>query len=343
MPESIHLVSVIVPVYNAEKYLCNCLDSILASNLPLIEIICVDDGSTDASSEILRKYSQQEKIIVIHQTNSGPSKARNTGLKVAKGEYVGFVDADDWIEPAMYKTMYEAAKANHAELVQCGIWRNEDIKTTSALPTGIYDQAGIAKNIFPKLICASAYHGGHQTLRGSVWCRLFQRQHLLDHHIHFCEEINNNEDMLFCLQAVLAAKCYVCLADDYLYHNRSPQGTLTRKYQPQMWERQQVLIQELRDKTQSSPFDFSRQIDYKIFQIAQYSIFFDQAAGSPLTKQEQFSRVKLIAQSEIFQETIRKISPKILRPIELALFFAFRLRLYRLAHWLVVYRSSKRK
>lgn len=343
MPDSTPLVSVIVPVYNVEPYLRECLRSILASSVSPLEIIAVDDGSGDSSPAILDEFAQEGRIKVIHQSNGGPSKARNAGLAAATGEYVGFVDADDWIEPTMYGTMVENALKYHADIVQCGIIRNENDRTHSALPSGVYDRERMIKEIYPMLICTPAYHSRHQTLRGSVCCRLFRRQHLQENQICFCEAINNNEDMLFCLKAIQAADCYVCLADDYLYHNRTPQGTLTRRYQPQMWERQQVLIHELRECTQQSSYDFSKQIDYKIFQIAQYSIFFDQAVETPLSRREQVARVRMIGHDKTFRNALGKIDFLRLRPIERAMFAAFRLHLYFLVHWLVAYRSSKRK
>ena len=92
-------VSVIIPVYNVEKYLCKCLDSVVNQTLRDIEIICVDDGSTDSSWEILKEYAQRDdRIKLIHKENGGLSSARNVAMQVAKGDYIGFIDSDDWID-----------------------------------------------------------------------------------------------------------------------------------------------------------------------------------------------------------------------------------------------------
>ena len=97
-------VSVIVPVYNVEKYLEQCLDSIVHQTLKEIEIIVVNDGSTDSSPEIIREYElKYPQVKVIHQKNKGLSGARNSGLKLARGEYIGYVDSDDWIAVEMYE------------------------------------------------------------------------------------------------------------------------------------------------------------------------------------------------------------------------------------------------
>ena len=88
-------ISVIIPVYNNEKYLKECLDSVCHQTLTDIEIICINDGSSDGSLNILNEYSKDDRIIVIDQTNQGPAIARNRGLDIAKGEYIGFLDSDD--------------------------------------------------------------------------------------------------------------------------------------------------------------------------------------------------------------------------------------------------------
>ncbi len=116
------LISVIMPVYNVEKYLSRSIDSILNQTYSNIELIIVDDGSIDKSADICDEYARKySNIIVYHKSNGGQSSARNVALDNAKGEYIGFVDSDDWIEPEMYKTMYKFAKETRADIVQCGV------------------------------------------------------------------------------------------------------------------------------------------------------------------------------------------------------------------------------
>lgn len=115
------LISIIVPVYNVEKYLSKCLDSILAQTFTDFEVIAVDDGSPDNCGKILDEYAQKdERIKVIHKENGGVSSARNAGLDAAQGEYIGFVDPDDTIFPDMYEHLYSEAKSGDYDIVQCG-------------------------------------------------------------------------------------------------------------------------------------------------------------------------------------------------------------------------------
>ena len=112
-------VSVIVPVYNVEQYLEKCIDSICTQTLQDIEIICVDDGSTDSSPQILDTYAKKDsRIRVIHKGNAGYGAAMNTGMDAAKGEYIGIVESDDCILPQMYARLYETAKADDLDLVK---------------------------------------------------------------------------------------------------------------------------------------------------------------------------------------------------------------------------------
>ena len=107
-------ISVIVPVYNVEKYLARCLDSIINQTLADIEIICINDGSTDNSLEILNDYAKKDsRIKIIDQTNAGLSCARNAGMQIAQGEYIGFVDSDDWIDLDFYEKLVCFCILNH--------------------------------------------------------------------------------------------------------------------------------------------------------------------------------------------------------------------------------------
>ena len=116
-------VSVIIPVYNVEKYLRKCLDSVLGQTLEDIEVIAVDDGSKDSSGAILDEYAKKDaRLIVIHQKNGGVSSARNTALDITKGEFVGFVDADDWVDDNFYETLYNTAQEKQADVVKGNLY-----------------------------------------------------------------------------------------------------------------------------------------------------------------------------------------------------------------------------
>ena len=114
-------ISIIVPIFNIEKYLSRCLDSILEQTYKNLEVILVDDGSVDNSGMIADKYARKDqRIKVIHQVNQGVSAARNTGIDLATGDYIGFVDGDDYIEPDMYEILMRIIEEQQVDIAHCG-------------------------------------------------------------------------------------------------------------------------------------------------------------------------------------------------------------------------------
>ena len=139
-----YLISVIVPIYKVEKYLHKCIDSILAQTYTNLEIILVDDGSPDNCGKICDEYAAKDsRIKVIHQPNGGLSAARNAGLDIATGDYIGFVDSDDYIAPDMYEKLYNALVKNDADMAICDYQRfgNElpydEMSLTTEVITGL--------------------------------------------------------------------------------------------------------------------------------------------------------------------------------------------------------------
>lgn len=129
MPE----LSIIVPVYKVEAYLPRCLDSILAQTFKDFELILIDDGSPDRCGEIMEEYAKRDsRIVTIHQENQGISAARNAGLRIVRGQYIGFVDPDDWINAAMYERLVEVAEREQAELVCCNVQKTAESCSHSA-------------------------------------------------------------------------------------------------------------------------------------------------------------------------------------------------------------------
>ena len=116
------MVSIIIPVYNVEKYLPRCIESVLSQTYSSIEIILVDDGSVDNSGKICDEIaSVNPKVKVIHKENGGLSDARNAGIKIAQGEYFSFIDSDDWIHEDTYRILADKIKQNHADIICFGM------------------------------------------------------------------------------------------------------------------------------------------------------------------------------------------------------------------------------
>lgn len=155
--------SVIVPVYNAEKTLGRCLKSVLGSDMVELEVLCVNDGSTDGSAELLEEWKEKDdRITLIHQTNHGVSIARNAALREARGVYTVFVDADDEVTPAYFSNLVQAAEAHDAELVVCGYGYKADdgrgsVKTKAPHPRVISSPTPAQADELPVGVCAHLY------------------------------------------------------------------------------------------------------------------------------------------------------------------------------------------
>ena len=206
-------VSVIVPVFNVEKYLRKCVDSIINQTLEDIEIILVDDGSPDNCPQICDEYAEKDsRIKVIHQQNSGQSKARNVGMEVAKGEYIGFVDSDDYIESDMYECLYNIAVNNNVDVVSSACYRNiGDIQ--SILGFSFIKNTIIIKEHIKELVCNCMTN----KVIWFTWKSIFRKKMLVDNGIKFPDGINYGEDPIFNLDAYMNSdKIYYF--DKPLYH-----------------------------------------------------------------------------------------------------------------------------
>ena len=220
MPE----LSVIVPVYNVEKYLQACIDSITNQVYPDFELILVDDGSTDQSGRICDEYARMdERILVIHQRNKGVSAARNAGIRKAKGSYIGFVDADDLLDPRMYDLLMRAARKSDADVVACGIGEfdsrtsvaafNED---TSQIKYRSLGKKALIKDLFMK----------PGLLRRNCFNKVFKSD--LVKGLRFSEEMKIWEDFEFLVQAYTSEYCErATFISPNLYYYRMTENSAT--------------------------------------------------------------------------------------------------------------------
>lgn len=209
-------VSIIVPVYNVEKYLEKCLDSLINQTLKDIEIICVNDGSKDNSLKILEKYSQKDnRIIIINQDNAGLSVARNSGIDIAKGEYIGFVDSDDWVDLDFYEKLYNSAIKNDADIAVSSIirWRKYNKKYRVKYEDKVYTtlQEKISACFIPK-ICY-------------VWNKLY-KTHIVQNK-HFTPNVYF-EDIIW-LPEVIKSSNKLITVSGVNYYYRVNSGSIVKK------------------------------------------------------------------------------------------------------------------
>jgi len=256
------LISVIVPVYNVKEYLEKCLDTIAQQTLKEMEIILVNDGSTDGSDEICQRYVEKDsRFSLIHQANAGLAAARQTGLNVAKGEYIGFVDSDDWLELTMYEEMYEAAKTSGADIVFCNVYRDEDKKEQIYFEPGFYDRSEMERVIFPRLLANFDENKSECTIRWCNWLRIYRRSLIEEHGIRFDTRFRRCQDLPFTFECTIHANSYYYLGDRYLYHNRMNFESLSKGYTKNMWGLLKPWVEYLKEVVDNyGDYDFSEQM-----------------------------------------------------------------------------------
>ena len=149
-------ISIIVPVYQAEKYISKCIESIVNQAYKNLEIILIDDGSTDSSGEICDRYGERDKrIVVVHTPNKGVSAARNCGLDIATGDYITFVDSDDFLDLQMYSEMIQVAEKYSCDVVMCDCikeFKGKSEKYTHAIREGFYDKEQLKQEYYSQLL-----------------------------------------------------------------------------------------------------------------------------------------------------------------------------------------------
>ncbi len=215
-------ISVIIPVYNAESHLIQCVNSLLAQTLNTIEFIFVNDGSTDNSQKIIEEFQQKDsRIILINQDNQGVSVARNNGLEIATGDYIGFVDADDYLEKSYYQTLLTAIQKNNSD-ISCSNFSTEingkfTTTSTNFIKNIPYDKQKINEELLPELIKSSTLNSA---------CNKLYKKNILNK-VTFPVGVTHGEDWIFNMNAFVNASSVIFI--DYSgYFYKEVLGSATK-------------------------------------------------------------------------------------------------------------------
>lgn len=247
------LVSIVIPIYNAEKYLRRCLDSTLTQTYSNIEVVCVNDGSTDNSLNILKDYqSKDSRIKIIDKENAGVSAARNDGIRQSKGDYIIFIDADDWIEKNTVEVSLEYTIKYNAEHVRYAYVQEFNDSKRRKEYGKIYDKPTLvekksfASDIVDKFIGSYEYN--------SIWMFMTKRSFLIENNILFDESTFYAEDFLFTMNIYEHLQSAVYLPYTF-YHYINNMNSITTK----------VSVEHVKNKIQNSIQNYS-----KLYQFCEY-------------------------------------------------------------------------
>ena len=230
--ENCDLVSVIIPIYNPGEALKRCLDSVTRQTYPSLEIILINDGSTDGSDELCRSFAEADsRIIYISQSNSGVSASRNRGLEIAKGKYVCFVDSDDYVDANYVAVMAEKIIGTDADLVIQGLKRYKDneLNKVEACLASLIKVSDLTECLFDKIF----YYCG-------PYCKLFRTSFVRSHRLSFPTDLSYGEDAVFYFNYLEHCRSILLLSDEGYNYQAFNNGSLSTKILPpdKFWQNQ---------------------------------------------------------------------------------------------------------
>lgn len=237
------MLSVIVPIYNVRPYLRQCIESICNQTYRDLEIILVDDGSCDGSSEICDQYETMDnRIVVLHKENEGLVKARKSGLQISRGEYIAYVDGDDWIEPEMLERLYSIMTENNVDIVMCGHYIDTGNISKEAyhdVPDGHYGKKQLIEKIYPEMIVGRAFFDWK--IYPALWDKLFKRERIMPYQMEVDDRLKMGEDAACTYPALLNAD-NIYILHECLYHYRQTTTSMVKNIQSHTEERAQFQL-----------------------------------------------------------------------------------------------------
>lgn len=324
-------VSIIVPVYNVEKYIDRCMKSLMNQTLHEIEIILVDDGSPDSCPQMCDEYAKQDtRVKVIHKENAGLGYARNSGLEIATGEYVAFVDSDDYVDTQMFELLYNEASKNSLDIIYCGY--NNILN--GAIVGGKSEEVKYKE--YKNEQCQEVLKGMLGNSKGnknivkyemSVWHGIYKMDVIQSNHICFCSEREFcSEDIIFHIDIICHCK-KIAFIPNRLYNYCLNPTSLTKSFRNDRIERHKILFDEIIRRIKENNYDFPDNVADNLFLL---KIRYD------LTIINQYN-LSLASKYKYINEAVnKKIVIDLLRFIDLG---SFPLR-YRVFFMLVKYRCS---
>jgi glycosyltransferase involved in cell wall biosynthesis len=329
-------ISVVIPVYNVEKYLHRCVDSILNQTFQEFEIILINDGSTDRSGQICDEYTKKDKRIrVLHKKNARVAAARNDGIKMAKGKYVSLIDSDDWIEPEMYQNMINKAEEMNLDFIMCDYKKKSndyEDKRTQPIRGGYYSRDDIKNELFPCLIMFDHIEFSPTI---SNWVCLLKLEFLKTNNLFYDEDIHYCEDSIFGSKVLYNASNFYYLKNQHYYNYFYNPNSTTNTYNDKKWNSYLRINERLKKYFGSDlDFNFSRQIKINMLYFT-----LNELGQIKYSEKEEKSRIDMIKKimyhpkvREVFKDfKLPKVSWK-----SKVIILLIKFKMFRLYHLIVL-------
>lgn len=251
------LISVIIPIYNVEKYLRQCIESLLQQTYPNTEIILIDDGSKDNSGKICDEYAEKCcNVFVVHKENAGLGMARNTGLEHITGKYVAFVDSDDWLCKDLLEVLYNNLISNNVDCCKSGFQRVRNdgtVVSVTRYKNEVFEGDRAKKELLPRMVGSSPSQ--HDSIEMAVCAVLYNAEIIKSHEIRFPSERELiSEDLVFNIDYMQHANG-ACTVDAVCYNYRVNENSLTRSYRPDRYKACAYFYSEMEKKLKNFGYD----------------------------------------------------------------------------------------
>ena len=294
--------SVIVPIYNAEKTLCKCIDSIINQQYPNIEIILIDDGSSDRSLEICKEYAaRNESIVVYHKDNEGLVAARKNGVSIANGEYIGFVDSDDFIDPDMYSTLMSEVNTNGSDVVVTGMvldYVDHSRIVDNLLRKGFYDEEAVKEFIVPHCLMNSGFY--KFGIIPGVVVKVFKKPLVEKILKHVDDSLTMGEDVAITAFSLVSAKS-ISIVDGKSYHYIQTDSSMIRGYNPKRYD---ALRNAYKCIEKINEPDYLKQLG-AYYACILYGIVVEYIRNSAQSYTERYKKIKLFLTDDISQKAFQ--------------------------------------
>lgn len=281
------MISIIVPIYNVEKYLKKCVNSILNQTYKNLEVILVDDGSPDRCPEICDDFAFQDKRVkVIHKENGGLISARQAGLRAASGEYIGFVDGDDWIEPDMYMNFYDSVVKYSPDIVVSEFifdYETEKVKSSQNLTKPFFSKQEMINEIYPSMLFKPPYY--NFGIYPCCWAKLYKKELLEKCLFKVTPKIKIGEDSAFTYPCLIQANS-LAYVDKYGYHYMNNPDSMTGSYDSNMENTILIPYNILKKAFSENNYNFSSSLNYYLFYLLEFIIRNEASSRNKKTKKE---------------------------------------------------------
>lgn len=304
------MISIIVPVYKVEKYIKQCIESIIKQTYKDIEIILVDDGSPDNCPAICDGYAESDKRIkVVHKPNGGLISARKAGLQASTGEYVCFVDGDDWIEPDMYEHIAGAVDLTDADCIITQFYYaypDKEEKSRYKLNKELYTRSDIETEIFPTMLFDNQYY--RFGIYPCCWTKVFKRELLIKHLMDADDRIRIGEDIAFTYPCLMECQS-IAFVDKALYHYRINSESMTKAYDPVLQDIIYLPYQALIKKSNDLGVDLSSQLPYYLLYLINFVIRNEANINNPKSRAERLAVLDEIINNRDVLDAMKIINP----------------------------------